>query len=47
LVGDHLISSRDFGPNVIIFMDVYVVITVDMAWCSFAVKGFGLYGIIL
>jgi hypothetical protein len=39
LVGDHLLLLRDFGPHVIIFMNV-CVITVTLVWLSFAVKGF-------
>jgi hypothetical protein len=30
----------NFGPYVKIFMNVCVVITVAVFWCSFAVKGF-------
>jgi hypothetical protein len=39
LVGHHLLLSRDFGPYVIIFMNV-CVITDAMVWWSFAVKVF-------
>jgi hypothetical protein len=36
----HLLLLKQFGPYVIIFMNVRVVITVAMVWRSFAVKGF-------
>jgi uncharacterized YccA/Bax inhibitor family protein len=39
-VGHHLLLLRDFGPYVIIFMNVCVVIIVAMVWLSSAVKKF-------
>jgi hypothetical protein len=40
LVGDHLLLLRDLGPNVKIFMNVCVVITITIVCWSFAAKGF-------
>jgi hypothetical protein len=38
-VSDHLLL-RDFGPYLIIFTNVYVILTVAMAWGLFVVKKF-------
>jgi hypothetical protein len=41
LDGHHWLLLKDFGPYVIMFMNVRVIIIVAVVWWSFAVKGFG------
>jgi uncharacterized YccA/Bax inhibitor family protein len=46
LVGNHLLLFRDFGNCALIFMNVFVVITVAMVGNHVPLRDFGFHGII-
>jgi hypothetical protein len=39
-VVQHLLLLKDFGPCVMIFINVHVIIMVTVVWISFVAKGF-------